>query len=97
MRKIHLKIVDIDDGFCRITFKAQSESGASVYYCLQDEGERYGGVILYRSTSEYEPEYAVKNFKNGFDIAFQLPPENFELGKKCADWIRRFEEKGMIA
>jgi hypothetical protein len=54
-----LKIHSIDNGFCRVNYSTKNPAGETVFYCLQDEGARYGGVCCYRSTKELEPDYPV--------------------------------------
>ena len=57
-----LKIYEIDSGYCRIIYSIQNDTGQTVYYCLQDEGENYGGVTFYRCSGSpwFEPDYVVK-------------------------------------
>lgn len=55
MKKLIIEYVD--SGYCRIVYRVE---GTSLFYCLQDEGENYGGVKFYKCTSEHEPMYEVK-------------------------------------
>ncbi len=86
MKKIELKIEDIDEGFCRVTYYTLNIRGQKIYYCLQNEGEKYGGVTLYRSTSEYEPEYQT-HFKEGFLPVFERVPEYSSMAKQVNEYI----------
>lgn len=55
-----LKIMDIDNGFCRVVYVAKNNNGQKVFYCLQDEGDE--NIQFYRCTdySYIEPDYTVK-------------------------------------
>lgn len=55
MKKLIISYVD--SGYCRVVYKVEE---TEIIYCLQDEGENYGGVNLYRCTQEEEPLYKVK-------------------------------------
>jgi hypothetical protein len=69
------KIHHIDNGFCRVVYKALNEDKQEIFYCLQDEGERYGGVTCYRTTKDFEPNYPVEYGKNMFEV----PEGNSEI------------------
>lgn len=57
------KISYIDNGFCRINYTKKTKE-ATYYYCLQDEGENYGGVCFYVcADDDFEPSHQV-DFKN---------------------------------
>jgi hypothetical protein len=55
MKKLVIEF--IDSGYCRIVYRVE---GTDFFYCLQDEGENYGGVILYKCTSDHEPMYQAR-------------------------------------
>jgi hypothetical protein len=53
------KIHSIDNGFCRVNYKGKTRVEGTRCYCLQDEGKNYGGVILYRCSRDWEPNYPI--------------------------------------
>ncbi len=63
-----LQIYDIDNGFCRINYVAKNSNNLRVCYCLQDEGENYGGVTQYRSTQDWEPDNKVTSKKKIWEV-----------------------------
>lgn len=62
------KIIGIDNGFCRVEYSAVNPQGQKVYYCLQDEGVGYGGVICYRCSRDGEPSHQVRYVKDRFEV-----------------------------
>ena len=59
----------VDHGFCRIVYEAINSAGKKVYYCLQDEGTHYGGVLCYRMSSiDGEPDYLITYGTSRFEI-----------------------------
>ena len=62
------KIHSIDNVFCRINYTFKNAQGQKLYYCLQDEGKNYGGVICYRSSVDLEPCYKVMAKLSDFEI-----------------------------
>jgi hypothetical protein len=67
--KKDFKIHSIDNGFCRVNYMAKNAAGQTVFYCLQDEGKEWGGVICYRCTSDdFEPDYEICYSKDRFEI-----------------------------
>lgn len=61
-------IHSIDNGYCRVNYKAVNSAGQTIFYCLQDEGENYGGVICYRCSSDFEPQYPMNYRKEQFEV-----------------------------
>jgi len=61
-------IHSIDNGFCRVNYKAKNCAGETVFYCLQDEGKNYGGVVCYRCSRDFEPNYSIKYNRNRFEV-----------------------------
>lgn len=57
--KKDFQIHSIDNGFCRVNYTGKNRGDGTRFYCLQDEGVNHGGVILYRSSSDWEPSYPV--------------------------------------
>ena len=88
MAKKKFKIYAVDTGFCRVDYVVENPEGERVFYCLQDEGEKFGGVKFYRSTRELEPAYEVmlKAGEKRVDN-FELPEPKCELTKRVHAWI----------
>lgn len=82
------KIVEINQGYCRILYKAKNDLGQYAYYCLQDEGENYSGVLMYRCTATpwCEPNYEVK-LKENNTVSFEIPKGNTKLEDNVRKWI----------
>ena len=68
MAEKDFKIHSIDNGYCRVYYNAINSEGQKLLYCLQDEGDNYGGVICYRCSKDGEPDYPMKYGKNRFEI-----------------------------
>lgn len=66
--KKKLTIHSVDNGFCRINYKAKNNNNETIYYCLQDEGAAHGGVLCYRSTQDMEPSHQVKGNRELFEV-----------------------------
>ena len=62
------RIHSIDNGFCRVNYVAKNAQGHLVYYCLQDEGANYGGVVCYRCCKEFEPSYRMDYQRKLFEV-----------------------------
>jgi len=62
------KIHSIDNGYCRVNYTAVNSAGQKIYYCLQDEGTNYGGILCYRSSSDQEPDYLITYSRDRFEI-----------------------------
>lgn len=82
------KIASVDTGFCRINYEVLNDKGETIYYCLQDEGENYGGMQLYRSTEDEEPSHRVA-FKEGIYAKnmMEKPTGNTEIEILARQWI----------
>ena len=84
------KIHSVDRGFCRVNYVYQTDEGAKVYFCLQDEGAKFGNVILYASNRELEPSHPVK-MKDYIDKNraeyFEKPEPTCELTEAVCGWI----------
>jgi len=61
-------IVGVDNGYCRIYYNAYNQEGQKLLYCLQDEGDRFGGVLCYRCSTDGEPDYSIKYGKDRFEV-----------------------------
>lgn len=86
------KIDYIEDGYCRINYKRKVGENI-LNYCLQDEGQGYGGVLLYRCSKDYEPSNCVLIPKH-LNAEFEIPIGSTDLEKKIAAFIteRKFEK-----
>lgn len=82
------KLHSIDSGFCRIYYTTKNSEGQKIIYCLQDEGDRFGGVQLYRCSKEGEPEF-ITHFKEGIKAidSMEKPMGETELEKRVRHWI----------
>lgn len=78
-----LKIKNINNGFCRVEYTYWA-AGAIYCYCLQDEGDRHGGVKLYKCSDDFEPSHEVK-FK--VPVYFERPAITDELTARINAWI----------
>lgn len=58
------KIHSIDSDFFRVYYTTKNDHGEKLLYCLQYDGERCGGVKLYRCTKDGEPSHTTP-FKKG--------------------------------
>ena len=77
------KIHHVDNGFCRVNYQAVNADGQTVYYCLQDEGKRYGGVVCYRCCGDFEPNYSIRYPKN----LFEVPTGNSEIEVAVREYL----------
>lgn len=80
-------------GHCQINYWTRNEAGQKIFYCLQDQGDKYGGVRLMRATVEYEPSHEVTisgkiSFENPFKLN-QNSEYSEKLKKLCFDWIEK--------
>jgi hypothetical protein len=78
-------IHSIDNGFCRVNYKAVNAAGETIFYCLQDEGKRYGGVICYRSTKDFEPNYPIGYSRDRFEV----PTGDSDIEKVIRDYLTK--------
>jgi hypothetical protein len=83
MDKHELKIIYMDEGFCRIYYKVKSEK-VNILYCLQDEGRK---VVFYRCSEDGEPAFEAKT--KGFN--FEIPLGDSELVKNVRKFIKGCE------
>jgi len=74
-----LKIHSIDNGFCRVMYYVKNNNNQTLYYCLQDEGANYGGVILYRCTPDGEPDYPCEFQGENIWSMFEVPSGDTEI------------------
>jgi hypothetical protein len=84
---IHLKIHDINEGHCQITYKTKNKDNQTIYYALQDNGDLHGGVRLLRCTQEGEPSHVVSF---SIPVAFERPINDSRLSHKVIEWLDRY-------
>jgi hypothetical protein len=91
---LHLSIVDIDEGYCRVLYRLQ-RNGASYYYSLQEDFK--DTVNLYRNSLPpwCEPE-SITTFKPEYRVTFERPQGDSQLVKAVNKWITNFNEKDSI-
>lgn len=76
-------------GHCQITFTTKNQNNQTIVYCLQDNGEKFGGVRLMRCTQDGEPSHeAIPKSR----LEFERPPIEDKLTKLVNDWITKHEE-----
>lgn len=85
-----------DIGHCQLTYFSRNTANQKIYYCLQDQGEKYGGIRLMRTThseGHYEPSHEV-DFLDDHELVFEIPhPEVYDsdyalkLKELCKNWI----------
>lgn len=97
---VKLSLTDRQEfGFCQVTYKCKNPLNQTIYYCLQDYGEKFGGIKLMRCTKDFEPEYEVKTPIEKFSFQFELPKiteydSNYteKLKTLCIQWIQKYQE-----
>lgn len=58
-------------GHCQITYTSRNLRGQLLTYCLQDEGERFGGVRLMRCSNDGEPRIqtqALRTYPDAYQV-----------------------------
>lgn len=78
-------------GHCQLNYVTRNSLGQKIFYCLQDSGEKFGGIRLMRCTSDFEPSYEVRLLK---PVNFERPIINeydsdyaIKLKTLCNRWI----------
>jgi hypothetical protein len=88
MKVVKLKIVEVNPGFCQITYSCRNDQDQRIFYCLQDNG--YGGktqIRLLRATQEYEPDYEINKLKEGYYFEFEVPTGDSNIEAACREYI----------
>lgn len=73
----------VDNGFCRVYYNYVNSQGQKLLYCLQDEGENYGGVKCYRCSKDGEPDYTV----TPKGVTFEKPTGTTETEKAVLKYL----------
>lgn len=98
MKLVEFKLTEWQDhiGHCQLNYVAKNDLGQKIQYCLQDNGEKFGGIRLMRCTQDFEPNYEVTKFKEGILPVFELPEldgsnEGYaeKLKALCIEWIKK--------
>lgn len=78
------KIVEVDEGFCQVTYETKNSKGERIYYGLQE----HFGIRLVRCSRDYEPQWEAK-LRQGFFARenFERTPGKTRLEKLCNKWI----------
>jgi hypothetical protein len=81
------RIVDIDQGFCRVLYEARNSNDEKVYYCIQQEGQGMG-CVFYRCSGSpwFEPSHPVK-IRDGACISIEAPHGDSELERAVYNHI----------
>jgi hypothetical protein len=80
-----------DFGHCQVTYKSRTTNGDVLTYCLQDNGENFGGVRLMRCADDGEPSHEThftKVFAN-----FERSTGDSRLEMDCNRWIHNYEQQ----
>lgn len=87
MNSYYFKIVEIDQGFCKIVYEVETSSGVKVNYCLLDQAKDCPVELHFCSGSPwYEPDFQTK-LKKDIKVKFEMPQGNTELETKVKQWI----------
>ena len=84
-------IRSIDNGYCRVNYQAENAAGQIIYYCLQDEGKGYGGVICYRASKDEEPDYPIAYGRDRFEV----PQGNSDIEKVVREYLTNGKMLGL--
>ena len=84
-------------GHCQITYTSKNDKGEALVYCLQDSGEKYGGIRLMRCSQDGEPSHGV-SFPADCKVIWEKPSgESLDKTELLAiEWIDQFNSKGVI-
>lgn len=77
-------------GHCQITYTTKNENGQRLVYCLQDQGEKFGGIRLMRCSQDNEPSHEVR-LKG--PASFEMPTGDSKLEEKVKQWIKNQTEE----
>jgi len=84
-------------GHCQLTYKTKNSNNEKIYYCLQDQGENFGGIRLMRCTQDGEPSHECA-IKKELSPVFERPrPDQYDsdytlkLKSLCNEWIAKIE------
>lgn len=98
MKTVEMKLLKHQNhiGHCQLTYTSKNDLGQRLVYCLQDQGENFGGIRLLRCTQECEPCHEVKFTE--VRAVFEKPqPVEYDseyalnLKRLCVDWIENYE------
>lgn len=78
-------------GHCQITYSAKNDLDQKIVYCLQDNGEKFGGVRLMRCSEDGEPCHEIKIDSTKYIPVFEKPPGDSRLEKLVKEWINKNE------
>lgn len=80
-------------GHCQITYVSKNALNEKLIYCLQDNGQRFGGIRLMRCSQDGEPSHEVK-LKDGTQVQFErVVKDEGKLGQLVNKWIIDLELK----
>ncbi len=77
-------------GHCQITYVSKNSQGQKIVHCLQDNGEKYGGIRLMRCSQDGEPAYEVKI---PGPVIFEKPKGDSKLELLTRIWIEKREKQ----
>ena len=77
-------------GHCQITYTTKNSDNQKIVYCLQDNGEKHGGVRLMRCSQDGEPSHEATPKSR---LEFARPPIEDKLTQLVNDWITKHESE----
>lgn len=77
-------------GHCQITYVSKNAQGQKIVHCLQDNGEKFGGIRLMRCSQDGEPNYEVK-FDQIIAKFERVPESEGKLAELANKWIENYE------
>lgn len=81
-------------GHCQITYVTRNDTGQRLVYCLQDNGQLFGGVRLMRCSQEGEPCHQVSF--NDRRAVFEKPKGDSKLEADVRIWIENYDKGGHL-
>lgn len=88
--KMKLQKIQTHEGYCQINYTSKNESGQVLKYCLQDNGEKFGGIRLMRCSQDFEPSHEI-SLNQRVKIEFEKPKDDDKLHEKCRQFIEKYE------
>ena len=76
-------------GHCQITYTSRNDNGERLTYCLQDNGEKFGGIRLMRCSDDGEPSHEVKFTR---PLHFEKTKGDSRTEILANQWIENYEK-----
>lgn len=104
MKTVYAKLLPYQDhiGNCQLNYFIRNDRGERAFYCLQDNGERWGGIRLLRCTQDLEPSHEVRF--SSVNVVWERPeinhdePDSYEKRLKILvnGWIDNQERRNEV-